>query len=755
MFPGGAATVYFSGPTPSLLDGGEGLGPPRSRADLSVDDPAHLEHPLRSLQESPVSRWFNRERYDDQLISLEADEQLEEAQVQGQTDKKSELEKTSFKVLQIIELQIQTLDFLEDAIDLGLARPHMVNAALDLAGLILKSFNQKADSLLGDVPFFKFFNFAKKHKNTFRRYIELILKAISVFYTVLNVRDYSQIFALLKLTMTNTVLLKTEEVIEYIKKTFSLMNISNDESREEQANLGNLDSTIRNNFSQFFESKFQERLLSEESLDLSIDNRRKFKQEFAEEDNLVEATPLKMEDLTVCLSSLLERSFPVDLILLELLFETSLEELNKKKFDQKLEIMSSKMDSEDVSAAQLHQSVSNSLLKLYLRFSQQRNDIWQKISDLEIICEDEEVMLFKGLKFEEENWHINPLNTDLVKLTKASARENYKGFALPRLRKLISELLVQYTEGRGQTTVENQRKNAESAIEAVADITHQISQFLKIKQEKVVMFRKTQNLMRLLGFIGEFTQLIKLPPISPNINRMFQEVVNCLEYLCWYNSPNQKALLPFFEHLLNLVAYQVDSSSIIAHIILSIKVQKERNQKLEKVLDKISIVVNSEQMLSFLNFKSVIRNHEIFSVSADLQMYFTAMINYQKIFRKLLSEENQNRRQDIQIKILSFLIETKRIIQILDPVFYDQVKKILKIVRESGAKCDDGQMAFVSFYSSYLSLIGELAFDHPDCIETLSRVVSKPFLREVVLSSHTDFSFKKQWLKMYHFVSAQ
>lgn len=656
-------------------------------------------------------------------------------------------------MLQVIELQIQTLDFLEDSIDFGLAKPLMVNVALDLAALILKSFNLKTDSLLSEVPFFKFFNFAKNHKNTFRKFIELILKATSVFHTVFSVRHYTQIFALLKLTMTNTDTLKTEEVVDYIKKTFSLMNISNEESREEQSNLSNLDLTIKSNFATFFETKFQDSKVSESSLDLSIDNRRKFQQDFGDEEMFVDDTPLKMQELSESLNKLLERSFPVDLILLELLFETNLEEINKKKFDKKLDILIWRMDSDDLSSAQLNQSVTNSLLKLYLLFSQQRKDIWQKMASLEIICEEEEVKLFKGLKIEADNWYINPVNTDLLKLAKAIPKENYKGFTLTRLRKLIGDLLVQLTQDRGVTPVEIERKKTDTAIEAVKEISHQISHFLKTKQEKIVMFRKTQNLMRLLGFIAEFTQLITLPPSSQNLIPMFQQVVNCLEYLCWYNKANQETLLPFYENLLNLVAYQVDASSILAQVILSIKVQKELHQKLEKVLDKISIAVNSEQMICFMNFKTVIRNHEIFSVSLDLQMYFTAMINYEKILKRLLSDENQNGKQDIQIKILSFLIETKRIIQILDRVFYDQVKKILKIVRDSGAKCDEGQLSFVNFYSSYLSLIAELAFDHPVCIETLSRVVSKSFLREVVLSSHTDFIFKKQWLKMYHFVS--
>jgi hypothetical protein len=607
----------------------------------------------------------------------------------------------------ILKMQVNTVRFLREAIDFGYANVTLVKAAINMMGLILftetDQFGENYKS-----PFFDFIRQARKSRDLYPICKTLIKEAIKCLQVISKVRQNLQTFILLKFYPKMGSFEK--EIGKLIHEIFEVFSLSLPKSQE---------------------------LVSLENYAEFITDCKAFEVESA-------VSPVRegnngmgyIEGIRFELETLRGTTYPIDMILLSLIFSRKSHSVDNESLDPSED--KTDLDVEHIGGLlnilDMDQEIKDSMLEVVLGFFSQRQEILSKLLGIELIHGLDEKSIysfFNDHKQRGKEKEINPINImNLTEMVSVVLRIDPRYHSLdPTEDKKLKELYQDQIVG----------------VEASLRI---MIKDMASKYEEKMNLKKTQNILRNKEYHVQVFRLFNII-YNPEVHKsLFETAIEFFYYFTLYNSVNKKLLFPKLTILIGLISHGIKTTKLISSVGQALEKYKDMSDLIEDIFKRINHLISTNEMNLVLNLRTTFKMNKSSIFTNELFLKLEILTEYKKVLSALTMDEKGHKRLEIQRKIIFCLINNKELVKIYEFKYYNELKSLLTNPKFSKAEI----MPLYLFYVAFLTLLAELSWDFKMGIDQAKRLITKEQILDLLTSNSTPFFFKKHFLKCFHYV---
>ena len=605
----------------------------------------------------------------------------------------------------LLDYQISTMTVLNDALDLGFLSMDLIKKVFALAGSLL---NEKSEACTSEEEkaLERFLKAVQQQDTLMPRFKLLVSQAVRTLRVVGKLRENLQMFILLKLFSNFET--SSKEIKPRIEKVFKILSLSRE--KEDALPAGAAAQPPRPGPPQ-----------------AQADALRK---EFRQQKDLQFFAAVDQE-----ISGFMQGLCQIDLILLDFVFNISKQEMkdySNSKYHNKRQQEDVEYVGGQIDISKLDQQIRVAVLDVLTKYYNQRHHLLEKLIGVELIYGEEEKELYHQLTD-----HRKVENSLSVEVVKAS----------------VYKLLTLDPRWKASQAAPGFLQEYEAHIARITAPVTRIHEMLVQKYEQKMDFRKLQNLLKNEGYHTQLLRLFSIQYQDANQTaqkKLFKTLVDFFYQFCVYNTVNKKLLLPQLTTFIDLIAYGIDTSSLVATICQALEDSRAIGRTVDYVFKQIGQVVSIDSFVGLLNLRNSRKNSS--KPTAQLEAVSTHLVNmirYKKILSGMIFDEHNFRREDTQRKIIFCLINCKELVKIYEFKFFNEIKAMIS---KDGNKSEDA-MRFYQFYAAYLSLLGELSWEFRMGIDQARRLVTKEQIMEILTSKATPIYFKKHFLKCFHHVA--
>ena len=598
------------------------------------------------------------------------------------------------KIKYLLEYQINALSILNDSIDLGYLNIESVEDTIILAGTLLYD-KTKINRTNSENRYDKLKNFIamiNDRDELLPRYKILLYTSVNTLKISSSLREHIQMFILLQLFSQHET--SSKEVRKLIDKIFNILSLSKfvDQNKTKDTPTDTSSQAKYNEINNEMESNS---ILNK--INQSID---KYKQTILEVDEI-----------------LIDFIFDINQVE-ENAYKTS--KYNSAKHIEDVEYIGGQLD-----ISKLDSMIRRSILDVITSYYCQRNRLLHKLINVELIYGESEKKIYDFLTDSdsyETSRSLEALNININTLISLDNRHTSD-------REIYNKIM----------------KKIELTISS-------IHQDMFIKFDNKMDYKKIQNLLKNEGYHTSIFKLLHLNYVDDIHRQLFIDIIQFFDLFCRFNTVNKKILLPDINKFIDIISYNIDTSSLVYNICQCIDDYKYISNIVDYIFKQINYIVSIKDINDLLNIRNTKKNKKM-SITDDntitnTNILLDYLIRYKKILSGMIFDEYNFRREDTQRKIIFSLINSKELVKIYEYKYYNEIKLMI-----SKDKKNKAYHRLFKFYSAYLSLLAELSWDFRMGIDQARRLVTKEQILEILTSNNTPVYLKKPFLKCFQHVT--
>lgn len=656
----------------------------------------------------------------------------------------SNLDKVSHLLPFLLDYQSSVLMLLNMQLILGLADSSLIKAAIECAGLVLKTNCEKIQSIEKSslLCFFKYCRRKSSVKNSFQK---LITQSLNLLETLAVVRHHYQMISLLKLWVISekTKSSQSEEVQTIVNEIFSIFSLSAKGPKgADSITLTSMNKTFVSIIDNIFpeeNSPKKEMVPSEDSgfMGESSDEKKKLRTE---------------------LKSILNQRMPVDLILIENLFIGTAQN-DSHNFKPSYNV---RQDSDSIQETSFLTDFTKRVCSMVMSTLDQHQQVYSLLTKLVVFQGPSQRKIYRLLNFEpsptkehfeeEEkesvpesekdlNIRVASSPTSLPKLETEAT--DYRMISIHYIEKLFTNL--KRRKAIGDPSDPGSRLQIEQASAEVLRAVTALTAYLQDSYNLKLQLNKTQNLMRNLGF----GRLILAISKEGENKELLASCLKFFHYFSYMNAANLSSLEPYFSNILRLTLDLGFGEMMIASLINNLEDPQAASSRLKWIFNMVMSEMGHEGVADYLHIgreKHALATSKIAITASRLGH----LVTYLKILSYSAVDSYVKPKKDHQGLLLSLLINNPEIARIYESQFFFSARKFMQ--SKPGSLMTEADLKFLEFYFEALSLIADLGRYHPESKEQARRIVERAILQEYLFSKNQFFLLKREVLKLYHYV---